>query len=129
MNETKLPTKDSTPQEIFDYVVARLRAQGEKSEGACTRLNLEPYGGCLYRGPRGLKCAAGHLIPDAFYDPDMEGRGVAKIPYFLDWSKEARQLVDRLQVIHDNHAVCDWEMSFAELAEDFGLAAPPPEKP
>lgn len=29
--------------------------------------------GCLYRGPNGMKCAAGHLIPDEKYKPKMEG--------------------------------------------------------
>ena len=28
--------------------------------------------GCCYRGPDGLKCAVGHVIPDELYDPIMD---------------------------------------------------------
>ena len=55
-----MPTK----QETFDFVATKLIEQGVPS--------MQP-GSCLYRGPNGTKCAAGHLIPDEFYlESDFE---------------------------------------------------------
>lgn len=56
-----------TKQEIFDFVVEKLRAQG------CASVN--PFGRCLYRGPDGLKCAIGHMIPDELYRPGWDDYG------------------------------------------------------
>ena len=49
-----------TPQEVFDAAVNGVIAQGLPSATA------HRIGGftCLYRGPNGLKCAAGHLFTD-----------------------------------------------------------------
>jgi hypothetical protein len=52
-----------TKQQIFDQVARAIIAQGKPSVD-----NTQ----CLYRAPDGCKCAAGHLIPDDEYDPDME---------------------------------------------------------
>src|SRR5687767_5712675 len=51
-------------QTIFNAMWTGLSGQGWKRSIA--------DGSCLYRGPGGLKCAVGHLIPDALYDPGME---------------------------------------------------------
>lgn len=51
-------------QELFDYIVGKVIAQGEPST----------FGGiCRYRAPNGHKCAVGHIIPDSIYRQDMEG--------------------------------------------------------
>jgi len=34
---------------------------------------------CMYRGPNGTRCAAGQLIPDDLYSPDMENKPFAEI--------------------------------------------------
>lgn len=41
------------------------------------RLSVGPGGQCLYRGPDGLKCAVGAIIPDSAYEPVIEGCTVA----------------------------------------------------
>lgn len=51
-------------QKTYDTVKAHLLKQGERSVG--------PGDMCMYRGPNGLKCAIGCLIPDELYDPKME---------------------------------------------------------
>jgi len=48
-------------QELYDYIVEAIVKQGRPSVGDNDR--------CLYRGPDGLKCAAGHVIPDSMYSP------------------------------------------------------------
>jgi hypothetical protein len=59
-------------QELYDYIVEAIVKQGRPSVGDNDR--------CLYRGPDGLKCAAGHVIPDSMYLPvAMENAGVDAI--------------------------------------------------
>lgn len=55
-------------QEIFNTVVTHLAKQGwQRSTGEGPFKET-----CVYRGPNGRKCAAGALIKDAFYTPDLE---------------------------------------------------------
>lgn len=61
---------------------------------------------CSYRGSEGRKCAAGYLIPDELYDPNMEGQIFAdvceefpNIPYADN--PAAVRLICRLQRLHD----------------------------
>ena len=58
-------------QELYDFVVAAIVKQGRPSVGDNDR--------CLYRGPDGLKCAAGHVIPNSMYSKEMESRNVARL--------------------------------------------------
>ena len=52
-----------TRQTAFDAVKKHLLTQMEKSKSSDS---------CLYRGPGGLKCAIGALIPDDVYKPEMD---------------------------------------------------------
>ncbi len=60
------PIKYRTRQEIFNLAYTGLHGQG-------WRQSVNAEGGCMYRGPVGLKCAIGHCIDDQDYDPEMEG--------------------------------------------------------
>lgn len=60
-------------QEIFNKAIRALHAQPQKSYDEFT-------GTCFYRGPEGIKCAIGHLIPDEEYNPKFEG----EIPSFSE---------------------------------------------
>jgi hypothetical protein len=107
-------------QQVFDYVLEKLREQGCQSKYADR---------CLYRGPNGLKCAAGHLIPDDEYDEKMED-GLLNGPdsvfnnslvnsYFLQKGVNI-DLLARLQSVHDNY----WdtrEERFEHLAKEFNF--------
>lgn len=57
-------------QEIFDRSTAFLLKQGQP----CVDRN----GACFYRHPEDpkLRCAVGALIPDEYYDPDMDRRDI-----------------------------------------------------
>lgn len=57
-------------QEIFDKIMAHLRAQNARAADVS---------GCLYRTDDGLKCAMGCLIPDKLYNHTMEGKGVSSL--------------------------------------------------
>lgn len=71
-------------------------AQGEAS--------VDTNNKCRYRGPNGLKCAAGHAIPDEVYDPWMEGLGVDEVikQFDLDFSPKERDELYKLQAAHDS---------------------------
>jgi len=60
-----------TAQEVFDKAVNGIRAQGRRSIGSDDR--------CLYRGPNGLKCAVGQLIPNEEYAENMESLSLIEI--------------------------------------------------
>jgi hypothetical protein len=86
--------------------------------------------GCLYRGPGGLKCAVGALIPDELYDPKIEHaacdemrviRVLRKIPGMEDVSNEDAGFLRGLQSIHDRDDPDEWEESLGDFAREHGL--------
>jgi len=120
-----------TPQEIFDTVARHLFTQGER---AGYERNREDCGdesfACRYRGPGGTACAVGVLIPDAVYDPEMEGAGVMLLidnfgPNLPPWMRDNFELLDRLQMVHDQeaHWISDERMRFelSTAAQSYGL--------
>lgn len=63
---------------------------------------------CQYRTDSGLMCAAGCLIPDEMYNPEIEGRNVPCVlrdfPGILPEGIHSRELL-QWQSYHDNFAV------------------------
>lgn len=73
-----------TIEEAFKKSVDHMIAQGEPASDA----NGDR---CLYRGPNGLKCAVGALIPDELYKDSMEGSNVGSMTVgklFVDYTNE-----------------------------------------
>lgn len=118
-------------QEMFDRVVAHMRAQGQQSvfrfEGSASTM-------CAYRGPDGLKCAIGCLIPDDVYTPRMEGQAVgAIVARFPDVRRALRpgavglNFLTELQEAHDNvqFLALDFETCARRLAGNWGLTYTP----
>lgn len=56
---------------MFDKAVAGLAEQGFQR-------SIAQDGLCKYRGPDGMRCAIGYLIPDDKYVPDMEFSSIAR---------------------------------------------------
>jgi hypothetical protein len=109
------PLEKMTAQEVFDTVTAHLLTQKECSKNA--------NGNCAYRGLNGLKCAAGCLIPDECYNPDMEGSNWGTlIGGGFGVPEVHRNLIARLQTIHDNCPVETWYSNLKELANSKGLS-------
>lgn len=109
-----------TRQETFDIVTKHLLTQNAVSE--------DEGGTCMYRGPNGLKCAVGVLIPDELHCPSMEGEPadgwmVADILRPLGHDVE---LCADLQRIHDIGYTDDWHEALADLACEHGLTFNPP---
>lgn len=109
-----------TNQEVFDKVATHLLTQNKKS------IDEEETGNaCKYRGPNGLKCAAGILIPDDVYAPCMENVVIAtllrEIPELAHLLPFASLLFD-LQQIHDWEEVKNWKTKLQELAVSHNLS-------
>ena len=98
MTVTLATLPHATEQEIFDQVVTHLAKQriGSFMEGK----------GCAYRGEGGTMCAAGCLIADDEYDPQMDALSTPTA-----WSelvskglvpKQHEDFILELQRIHDS---------------------------
>lgn len=108
----------ATAQQVFDQVATHLLTQNKKS----TRRNNISY--CMYRGADGLKCAAGCLISDAEYTPEMEWKGWGNlIGSGIVPTTQHQQLVYRLQELHDDYTAKQWKKELIEVAERFKLNA------
>lgn len=106
-----------TKQEIFDKVAIHLLTQKTQS--------IE-FGSCLYRGPGGLKCAAGCLIPDSIYNPKMEGQPALTLfsntPGLDEFVEQAR-FIDNLQLIHDHEYPENWKDTLERMASWANLSS------
>lgn len=109
-----------TPQETFDRVVTHLRKQGRKSVDPSTHR-------CMYRGPDGLKCAVGALIPDEKYSAVFETKGTLWSPIrsvLLELGHDPT-LCNSLQLVHDSVSVDNWESHFEIVADKYHLKYTP----
>lgn len=113
-------------QEIFDKVFTHIMKQGKPA--------LNSKGECVYRGKNGLTCAAGCLIDDEQYSPQMEGTtfvGASTIMQGItpEWMKEEQMFICQLQNAHDTAADCDdflgrFRTYTKILAEEYELTVP-----
>ncbi len=114
----------TTKQSIFNRAAKHLLNQMEKSISPASSM-------CMYRGPRGLKCAIGVLIPDCDYDSKME-RGLdhlvdiaddygLKIPKYF---KRFRSFLAEIQLIHDRNEPNQWRKALEKFAEAHNLTMP-----
>lgn len=94
----------ATEQEVFDQIVNHLLTQNKKC------MNNE---NCVYRNEKGLKCAAGCLIADDEYKPEMDDTDSG-----TNWKtlfnnglvpNTHLNLIMSLQSIHDNYEPYEWE--------------------
>ena len=107
-------------QAVFDLVVAGSRAQPVRS--------MDDNDECCYRGPGGIRCFVGHLIPDKDYRPDMEGEPASDVLPLLGFDGDEIDLLDDLQQIHDSYTPEHWEEKFAETADAYGLTYTAPKE-
>lgn len=86
----------------------------------------------MYRGPNGLKCAVGHLLPDDLYLASMEGdsaltllddfEGISEHLLALDWPElTSKTFLRDMQKIHDGKEPQDWKQEFKTLSESYKL--------
>ena len=111
-----------TDKELFEKVKNHLLTQNAKS----MYIPNSEIGtqACAYRGKEGKKCAAGCLILDKFYTPELEGLGASHslVTEALIQSRILPNqivLVDRLENIHDYSEPEDWEEKLTLLEENY----------
>lgn len=102
-------------QEVYFKVRNHLLTQMKRS------VNL---GRCRYRGPNGLKCAIGCLIPDERYSRDIEGLTADSIliSNLVGATTDSdRQFLRDLQLVHDSNIPRDWNIRLQDVAIKYGL--------
>ncbi len=117
-------TNVDTNQEAFNKMVAHLRAQNAKS--------IQDNHYCLYRGPDGMKCAVGCLIPDSEYSEDFENRSISELKQ-MDILPDSLKntsypLLQQMQEVHDSWDVSQWENGIDLTARMFNLEIPSVER-
>jgi hypothetical protein len=93
---------------------------------------------CAYRSPNGLRCAAGHLLPNSLYRKEMEGKNIASLrgsyPKIAEYFKNVDSyLLSDLQRAHDFSLGCKgnsliWETKMKQIAFDCNLVYTEPSK-
>lgn len=108
-------------QEVFDKVASHLLKQGKQSMN--NALNV-----CAYRGSGGLMCAVGCLIEDEFYSFELEGQRAFRVQVRAalrrsigDFDGGVAQLLDSLQVMHDDAPPEFWSDRLSQIARSYGL--------
>lgn len=115
MNLKDLP--HATEQQVFDTVAKHLLTQMQQS-----RITFDDGAiSCRYRGPNGLKCAAGVLIGDDEYRENMENRTWGMLAMYGFVPSEHKCLISILQNLHDFSLPNDWHYELIQLAERFAL--------
>lgn len=116
-----------TPQAAFNKVARHLLRQNERS--------ATEDGTCLYRGPRGLRCAVGALIPRRITPPE---RVIDEVLYGSLGTKGSEEVIEclggetnalalfpllsELQLVHDMRDVEEWRSALADVALAFNLS-------
>jgi hypothetical protein len=117
-----------TNQQAFDQVVTHLAQQGRRAMGPAKWDQSAEV--CKYRGPDGTKCAAGVLIPDELYDPEMEGDGILVLLGRYERVRETLSdvrpgLLSALQRAHDSsfawYGAGAFRSEFAKVVTAFQL--------
>lgn len=103
---------EATPQEVFDQVKNHLLAQNKQCIGTIT---------CRYRNEEGLKCAAGCLISDEEYLPEMEIGLWSKLIERDLVPPNHQDLILALQHIHDSYSPMRWKEQLDKLEKDLHL--------
>lgn len=119
-----------TKQEMFDKVyIGLLNQKFERS-----MKNDGKMSSCAYRGDGGMKCAAGHLIPDEEYKSDMDYfsstimqlRSEGLLPRcFQSLSEDDLLFVQELQIAHDSsYTPSAMKYAIEEVAAKHNLTIP-----
>lgn len=130
MQVTLANLEQATAQDVFTQVATHLLTQNAKS--------YSETGDCLYRGLNNTKCAAGCLIADDEYKPEMDC-SVQTNKYSLPTAGTTwpslitrglipttvhRDLIISLQSIHDTSNIDDWKWQLEIIAKNHDVTMP-----
>lgn len=111
--------KDATAQQVFDQVATHMIKQNKRS------LAEKSDHACVYRSADGLKCAAGCLIADSEYKPEMDllqSSWACLIERKLVPDAHS-DLIKDLQYVHDNYLTNKWDYQLRSTAADHDLSS------
>lgn len=100
----------ATQQQVFDQIALHMLTQNERSTA--------DKGGCAYRGTGGLMCAAGCLISDDEYTPEMDTQNMTWAMIVDDGlaTSDHFELISSLQHLHDERLPIYWRASLRRIA-------------
>ena len=112
-------------QEAFDIISTHLLTQNERSSEK-SNFYSQQLESCLYRGPNGLKCAIGCLIPDEKYNLDMEGMTLRQLTKSYQdlkilFEEIPENLLVALQTVHDYRNPNQWRRCLKAIAKQHNL--------
>lgn len=110
---------DKTDQELFNVMVAHLRAQGTTAITDCIS---------AYHGEDGRRCPVGAIIPDDLYSQRMEGKDITQLakaswvdPELNMMFRWHHNLLNAMQLVHDTMLPEVWERQFQFIAAKYNL--------
>jgi len=113
---------NATEQEVFDQVARHLLTQKQRSMGKLYEtMTGEPVMGCAYRGNDSMMCAAGCLIGDDEYKGSFEDERWGVLAARGDVPDVHRDLIARLQSVHDTTSPELWVFDLDRVATTYAL--------
>lgn len=124
-----------TAQELFNKSATHLLTQNAKSRVA--EGDQSPGNKCRYLSADGKKCAIGGLLDDdacraldTFNNSAIDNLRIIheiEFPDIAAPTPDEPNLLEDLQICHDDYPVHDWPVRLAKIAETYGLTFTPPE--
>lgn len=107
----ELPTASAS--QVFHQAAFHMLNQFEKSLAGST---------CAYRGDGNKMCAAGCFISDAEYNINLEDYTWRQLVEMGAVPKHHRDLIQRLQDVHDNSSLEAWANELYHLGKSHGIS-------
>jgi hypothetical protein len=106
--------KNTTKQQVFDYITAFLLKQGRQA------LDSDKTTYCKLRGAGGTMCAAGCILPDSLYDSQLEGLSFDEVvEYVTDDDLHGEAARPWVQLIAPFESmICDLQETHDEWDDD-----------
>jgi hypothetical protein len=124
MNKITFATlPEATPQQVFNQVAEHLMKQARPSKQLDGGKEYCAYRATVEDGTV-LKCAAGCLIGDDEYSPDMEGFTWRKMVQKGKIPSDHLRLIMDLQNVHDCNITVDWKRKLQIVAAGRSLSIP-----
>lgn len=102
-------------KEAFQIAKKHLLCQMKKSEAV-----VDQTFKCLYRGPNGLKCAVGALIPDDEYKAWHDNASLSDVARETSLSLLSLHMLRDLQALHDHEPIHKWALGLERLELKYG---------
>lgn len=121
MNITLETLPAATEQEVFDHIAIHLLTQMEKSMSVYNTMGQYRSDSKLYQNKK-LSCAAGCLMGDKEYIPELEGNSWEVLVENDLAPNDHFEIIQKLQRIHDWEDIDSWKQLLINLANKHNLS-------